>query len=352
MMKEEKQQAAQTDGIDPARVPFKTLYTGQHMPCIGMGTFGNDRFSPEQIAQAVKGGIAAGYRLIDCASVYGNEKEIGQALREVFASGLVRREDLFISSKVWNDMHAEGDTVRSCEQTLADLGLEYLDLYLVHWPFPNYHAPFCTIDSRNPDSKPFFIEDFMICWRQMEELVDRGLVRAIGTSNMTQPKMEQLLAQARIRPAVNEMELHPYFQQRELMDYMCGKGIQPIGFCPIGSPCRPDRDHAPTDRSELEDPVMQEIARRHHVHPATICVKWAAQNGQIPIPLSLTPKNYCANLRSVVEDPLTAEEMQQIRALDCNMRLVKGHVFLWQGAADWYNLWDQNGDIDRTGWER
>lgn len=95
MMKEEKQQTAQTDGIDPARVPFKTLYTGQHMPCIGMGTFGNDRFSPEQIAQAVKGGIAAGYRLIDCASVYGNEKEIGQALREVFASGLVRRRGAF-----------------------------------------------------------------------------------------------------------------------------------------------------------------------------------------------------------------------------------------------------------------
>lgn len=352
MIKEAMQPAAQNEGIDPSQVPFKTLYTGQHMPCIGMGTFGNDRFGAEQIAQAVKGGIAAGYRLIDCASVYGNEKEIGQALRETFASGAVRREDLFISSKVWNDMHAAGDTIRSCEQTLADLGLEYLDLYLVHWPFPNYHAPFCTIDSRNPDSKPFFIEDFMICWRQMEELVDRGLVRAIGTSNMTRPKMEQLLAQARIRPAVNEMELHPYFQQRELMDYMCGEGIQPIGFCPIGSPCRPDRDHAPTDRSELEDPVMQEIARRHNVHPATICVKWAVQNGQIPIPLSLTPKNYCANLRSAVEDPLTPEEMQQIRALDCNMRLVKGHVFLWQGAADWYNLWDQDGVIDRTGWER
>lgn len=340
------------DGVDPKTVPCKTLYTGQKMPVIGMGTFGNDRYTGDQIAEAVKGGISVGYRLIDCASVYGNEKEIGRALHEVFSSGLVKREELFVSSKVWNDKHGPGDTIKSCEQTLKDLGLDYLDLYLVHWPFPNYHAPFCTIDSRNPDSRPFFADDFMVCWEQMEQLVRRGLVRAIGTSNVTKPKMEAILQRAHIRPAVTEMELHPYFQQKELMTYMLSRNIQPIGFCPIGSPCRPDRDHAATDRSELQDPILLKIAQAHGVHPAVICVKWAVQNGQIPIPLSLTPRNYLSNLRSVTEDPLTSDEMEALSGIDCDMRLVKGHVFLWPGANDWQDLWDVNGVIDRSGWTK
>ncbi|HNZ72944.1 MAG TPA: aldo/keto reductase, partial [Prolixibacteraceae bacterium] len=188
--------------INPENVPFKTLSNGAKIPVIGLGTFGSDNYSNDQIAQAVKFAIELGYRHIDCASVYGNEKEIGEVLSELIGNGTVKREELWITSKVWNNMHGEGDVIKSCKQSLADLQLNYLDLYLVHWPFPNYHAPGCDGDARNPDSKPYIHENYMVAWRQMEQLVEMGLVKNIGTSNMTIPKMKLLLNDARIKPVV------------------------------------------------------------------------------------------------------------------------------------------------------
>ena len=170
-------------------------------------------------------------------------------------------------------------------------------------------------------------------------------MRHIGTSNMTIPKLELLLQEARIQPAANEMELHPHFQQPELFDYVRRHGIEPIGYSPIGSPARPDRDRTPEDSVDIEDPVVVEIARRHGVHPAVICVKWAVQRGQTPIPFSTNRRNYLANLQGVVSDPLSAAEMQAIAALDRNCRLIKGQVFLWRPGQDWRDLWDEAGVI-------
>lgn len=339
------------DAVDPARVPARKLSNGQSMPCIGLGTFGNDFYTDDQIADAVLDAIALGYRHIDCARVYGNEKAIGEALKAVIDSGLVKREELFITSKLWNDMHHDGDVLVSLAHSLRDLQLDYLDMYLVHWPFPNYHAPGCDGDSRNPESRPFFVEEFMDVWRQMERLVDLGLVRGIGTSNVTKPKLEAIWAQARVKPAVNEMELHPHFQQQELFDYVRSLGIAPVGFSPIGSPVRPERDRTPTDTVDIEDPVIVSIAERHGVHPAVVCLKWAVQRGQTPIPLSVKRANIRMNLLLTTEDPLSDDEMNAIAGIDKNCRLVKGQVFLWPGASGWENLWDLDGEIDRCGWQ-
>ena len=242
--------------IDPKKVPKRTLLNGQQIPCIGMGTFGSDRFTAEQISAAVAGAIRCGYRLFDCASVYGNEDQIGQVFAQAFQEGVVKREELFIASKVWNDMHWQGDVLLSLAKTLKDLQLDYLDAYFVHWPFPNYHAPGCDGDSRNPDSRPFKVEDFMTTWRQMERLYDMGLVKNLGMSSMTIPKLEAVLPLCRIKPTLIEMELHPGFQQPELYDYVVAHGIQPIGFCPIGSPTRPDRDTTPDDVADIQ---MEEV---------------------------------------------------------------------------------------------
>jgi alcohol dehydrogenase (NADP+) len=336
------------DNIDPDLIPYKVLYTGAKIPGIGLGTFGSDRYSGEEIAAAVKEAIAMGYRHIDCASIYGNEHLIGESLREVLESGLVKRDELFITSKLWNDMHGNGDVLISCARTLKDLKLEYLDLYLIHWPFPNHHAPSVGSDSRDPDAKPYIYENYMKVWRQMERLVDAGLVRHIGTSNMTIPKLELVLQDARIRPAVNQMELHPHFQQPELFQYCLKQNIVPIGYCPVGSPKRPHRDRTPGDTVDTEDPVIIRIAERLNVHPAVVCIKWAVQRGQIPIPFSTTRSHLRSNLLCTVTEPLTEEEMRDIEKADRNCRLIKGHVFLWEGAKDWTDLWDVDGVIAGT----
>jgi alcohol dehydrogenase (NADP+) len=327
--------------VDPALVPKRRLYTGAEMPAIGLGTFGSDHVSPGEIAEAVKGAIEVGYRHLDCASVYGNEYRIGASLREI----RVHREELWITSKLWNDKHAESDVVPSCRKSLADLGLDYLDMYLVHWPFPNFHPPGCTVESRSPDSRPYIHENFMRTWRQMEKLVDLGLVRHIGTSNMTIPKLKLLLRDARIRPAVNEMELHPHFQQQELFDFVRGNAIEPIGYSPIGSPNRPERDRTSDDTVDIEDPVIVQIARRLGIHPAVVCIKWAVQRGQTPIPQSAKRRNYLANLHGVVSPPLTADDMQAIADIERGCRLIKGQVFLWKDNQTWEDLWDVNGVI-------
>ena len=290
--------------IDPVKVPQRRLFTGALMPAVGMGTFGSDHVSAQEVSQAVAGAIEAGYRSFDCAACYGNEVQIGQVFADAFARGTVKREELFIASKVWNDMHGDGDVLIACARTLKDLKLDYLDMYYVHWPFPNNHAPGCDVDSRNPDARPFSVEEFMKTWRQME--------------------------------------LHPCFQQPELFAYCKEQGIEPVGFCPIGSPSRPERDKTPEDITDIELPEIRAIAQAHGVHPAVICIKWAVQRGQTPIPFSTKEKNYTANLRCVTEDPLTEEEMEIIRGLDRNNRLIKGQVFLWEGASGWENLWDMD----------
>ena len=331
--------------IDPVTVPQRTLYTGAKMPAVGMGTFGSDHADPDEVSASVAGAIRAGYRSFDCAACYGNEDQIGKVFAQAFEEGVVKREELFIASKVWNDMHGKGDVLLACAKSLRDLGLDYLDMYYVHWPFPNYHAPHCDVDSRNPDSKPFSVERFMATWRQMERLVDMGLTKHIGMSNMTIPKLEAVLPLCRIKPAAIEMELHPCFQQPELFDYAAAHDILPIGYCPLGSPSRPERDRTAEDVADSELPSVAAAAKAHGVHPANICLKWAVQRGQVPIPFSVKETQYQSNLTCVTEDPLTAEEMEAITKDDKNCRLIKGQVFLWEGARGWEDLWDLDGRI-------
>jgi len=331
-----------TTSVDPRRVPQRKLFTGATIPAIGLGTFGSDRYDGHAIAAVVRDAISVGYRQIDCASVYGNEHLVGQSLHDALADG-VPREELWITSKVWNDRH--DDAIGSCEKSLKDLQLDYLDLYLIHWPFPNFHAPGVDVNSRDPHAKPYIHENYMRTWRQLETLVKRGLVRHIGTSNMTIPKMKLLLRDAEIQPACAEIELHPHFQQAELFQYLVDHGIVPIGYSPIGSPARPDRDKTADDTVDIEDPVIVKIAARHGVHPAVVCVKWAVQRGQVPIPFSTRRSSYLSNLQAVVSDPLSDAEMAEIATIDKNCRLIKGQVFLWKDGQSWEDLWDLNGEI-------
>ena len=329
--------------VDPNMVPKQVLFDGSEIPCMGMGTFGSDRFSSEQVSAAVGGAIRCGYRLFDCAACYGNEAQIGEVFQAAYDEGVVKREDLYIMTKVWNDMHRR--VAESCKKSIADLRAGYIDVLFIHWPFPNYHAPGCDVDSRNPESKPFSVEEFVDTYRQIEALVEEGLVKRIGISNMTIPKLEAVLPLLNIPPAVCELEIHPCFQQQELFDYLVAHKIQPVGFMPIGSPTRPERDMCPEDVADIQLPEMKAIAEAHGIHPAVVALKWAVQRGQIPIPFSVFENEYVSNLQSTIDAPLTAEEMAIIATLEKNNRLVKGQVFLWEHAKDWHDLWDEDGVI-------
>ena len=327
--------------LNPQLIPKITLSTGDKIPCIGLGTFGSDSVPAETVAETVEQAIHAGYRHIDCASVYGNEKNIGYILKEIFESGFLKREDLWITSKVWNNMHDK--VAESYRQSLADLQIEYLDLYLVHWPFPNFHPPKCAVTSRSSNAKPYIHENYLQTWHQMEKLVNEGLVKNIGTSNMTIPKLKLLLRDVRIKPVGNEMELHPHFQQPELFEFCLNHNIQPIAYCPLGSPGRPERDRTPEDTVDLEDEVLTRIADRLNTTPAQVAIKWAIQRGQIPIPFSVN--HFYENLAAVVDVRLTEEDLHEISKIDKNCRLIKGQVFLWKENQSWEDLWDLKGEI-------
>lgn len=329
--------------IDPQSVPQRKMPRGK-MPAIGLGTFGSDHVSASKMAEAVWEAAKIGYRHFDCAEVYGNEKEIGQSLAALQSDG-IPREALWINSKVWNNHHKPQAVIAACERSLEALQLDYLDLYFVHWPFPNYHPPGCSVDSRSPDSIPYSHSGFMKTWEAMESLVERGLVRNIGTSNMTIPKLELLLRDASLPPACNELEIHPHFQQAELVTYLAEKRIPTIAYSPLGSPGRPERDRTSEDTVDIEDPTIVSIAQSHGVHPAAVCLKWAVQGGHTPIPMSTNPSNLYANLQAVCHDPLTAAELLKISKIDRNCRLIKGQVFLWEGASGWEDLWDLDGTI-------
>jgi len=316
------------------------LSNGDRIPVIGFGTFGSDHYSPEQVSKAVEIALEAGYRLFDCAEVYGNEDRIGQVFERALRSGLVRREDLFVTSKVWNDHHAAGEPTKALMRSLENLKLSHVDAYFVHWPFPNYHAPGCDGDARNPDSKPFSRDEFLGVWRELEELHDRGLARHLGMSNMTISKLEAVLPGCRMMPSLIEMELHPSFQQRELFDYCQARGIRVIGFCPLGSPNRPERDRTPEDVADTELPEVVAVAKARGIHPALVCLQWAVAKGAVPIPFSGSERNIRANLAAVSGDPLTQGEMDLLQRAERGCRLVKGQVFLWPGAESWTQLWE------------
>lgn len=314
-------------------------------PPIGIGTFGSDRYTPAEVGAAVASALRLGYRLVDCAAVYGNEAEVGAALEATVAELGLARDRYRVMTKVWNDAHAPADAVASVHRSLRDLRLESLDVVFVHWPFPNHHAAGVSVDSRDPHAKPYDHQGFMALWAALEGLVDEGIVAALGVSNVSIAKLRPILRDARIAPRFLELELHPTLQQGELFQFAVEHDIQPVGYSPLGSPSRPERDRTPDDLVDLEAPEVVAIAEARGLHPAQVCLKWAVERGQIPIPFSVKPAQQAANLEALAGPRLTPRERDALAAVERNNRLIKGQVFLWPSADSWVDLWDVDGVI-------
>jgi alcohol dehydrogenase (NADP+) len=303
------------------------LFTGVEMPLVGLGTW---KSKPGEVEAAIKAGINAGYRHLDCAALYGNEKEIGSALKEVFGS-VCKREDVFIVSKLWNTKHDPRDVRPACEETLRDLQLDYLDLYLIHYPFGYERGE--NLIPMNPDgSLRYSYVPIADTWKAMEELVDAGLVKHIGLSNFNSKQIDRIIAISRVSPAVLQVECHPYLTQKPLIQHCKDRNIVFTAYSPLGSPDRPWAK--PGEPSLLEDPKIVEIATKYNKSPAQILIRFQIERGVVVISKSSNPERIKQNF-DVFDFHLTAEDISTLESFDrdwrCCLPLVK--VIL-------YNMWE------------
>lgn len=305
------------------------------MPGLGLGTW---KSQPGEVGAAVRSAIELGYRHIDCAAIYANEAEVGEAIAAAIADGLVTRDELWITSKLWNNAHAPADVEPALRKTLADLRVEHLDLYLIHWPVAlraEVTLPASPTDLISLDELP--LAD---TWTALEDCAAAGLARHIGVSNFSLTKVRALMTAARRAPELNQIELHPYLQQRELVEACRDLGVQVTAYSPLGSRDRPDSLRQADEPILLDDPTLAKIAARLECSVAQVLLAWALSRETSVLAKSVDRGRQAENL-AAADIELDDEARAAIAELDRERRYLDGEI--WCGEGSPYTLdelWD------------
>lgn len=304
---------------------YKTLNTDNQIPLIGLGTW---KAAPGEVYTAIRWALKLGYNHFDCAPIYGNQKEIGQAFHDAMEEDNLRRQDIFITSKLWNDSHQAKDVLSALHKTLEELQVEYLDLWLMHWPVAQ--KPGTAIPSGSDDMLSLKDVPLEETWAEMEKAYNQGLVKAIGTSNFGSEKLQLILDKGQISPAVNQVECHPYLQQNELLDFCNKNMIALTAYSPLGSGSRSKDGNAESNNKSalLEDAVILNIAHKLNVSAAQVILAWQMQRGVIVIPKSANEARLQENLNSL-NLILDNQDMEQIARLDKEYRVIDGKAFAY-----------------------
>lgn len=303
--------------------PRIKLNDNTEIPAFGLGTW---KSQPNAVKNAVVEAVKAGYRHIDCAFVYGNENEVGDALSELFKTGIVKREDLFITSKLWNTFHSAQLVEPALRETLKLLKVDYVDLYLIHWPFG--YAEGEGNMPKDAEGKVKTSEvDYLDTWKGMEGVKELGLARSIGVSNFNHLQIERILGACKIAPSMCQIECHPYLTQNKLIAYCRTKGIAVTAYSPLGSPDRPWAK--PDDPSLMEDPKVRRIAQKYGKTSAQVLIRFQIDRGVVVIPKSVTKERIVDNM-NVFDFKLTADEIKELESFDrgfrfCVLEWIKGH---------------------------
>jgi len=279
------------------RIPL--VHGAGAIPAIGFGTLIAD---PVAARQAIKAALEAGYRLLDGAELYRNEAVVGEAMREAFEAGTLGREELFVSTKLWNNNHRPERVGPALEASLRRLQLDYIDSYLVHTPFA--FRPGDEMYPRNEHDQPAYDRGVTLVetWRAMEQLVDAGKARSIGLSDITLDRLKEIVAVARIKPAVVQVESHPYLPEWELLEFCRQHGIVLQAFAPLGHGMEP---------RVTDDPVIKAIAQRVHKTPGQVALAWAVQRGTVLLTTSTKPERIRENFEISL---LPEDAMQEMRS--------------------------------------